>query len=582
MIAGVLGLVEDIRGVPVVVRGSVQLLIGIVTATSLCALFDQPWWTVPLGALMIAAYVNIANFMDGLNGVSGLHGFLAGAVYGWIGISVNLPWLSILGFVVAGAFAAFLPWNLSRPGLFLGDVGSYLLGAGLASLAVASMFAGIPVVTALSPLAIYLADTLFTLGRRAFRGEPILRPHRTHAYQRLTDTGLSHVQASLLVTAFSAATSIIGTLVLIVGLDPVLAATFVILVMFSYLFIPWLRGSRLPRRPLLSLPHVELPPATAARERFRPNRWVVLGASGFVGGALATHLETEGFDVVRGTAPRLLLSPSNAEVFPMDGFTHLGTELESLTQSFKGADVVINAAGLATPDSPANEHLYGANALLPALIARAASDAGVTRVIHLSSAAVQGRRPLLDETLNVMPFSPYSHSKALGELSFLASRKDGIDTEFIVIRATSVQGPGRHTTESFRRVAQSTLASVAAPGTQPTVVSSIQGLVDFIRRVAESTVALGPIMLQPWEGHSVHDVLRAAGGRPRILPRWFCLSILAGVRGVGRVVPEVAGAGRRLEMMWLGQTQVSAYSDAFPPLPSRVLESVLMADEREA
>lgn len=578
--AGVTGLLEDVRGLPIAIRASAQLVIGVGGAVLLGVTLTPPWWFIALGAVLIAAYINIANFMDGLNGISGLYGLVTGVTYGLIGLALGMPWLSTSGFVLAVAFLFFLPWNLSRPGLFLGDVGSYLLGALVASLAVVSAMAGAPTITAMAPLAIYLGDTIVTLVRRGHRGEPILRPHRTHAYQRLTDTGLTHVQASTLVTCFTITTSAVGMLVIWINLHWAIATLLVLIVVSVYLVIPRLRGSKLPMKPLLHLRDAQQPTQGAPREGFRPVRWVVLGASGFVGSALRAQLDAAGYDTVTSAAPRLRLEPTDANEVAASHQSWSDEQFETLVRTFDGADVVVNAAGLATPDAPADADLYGANVLLPALVAQAAASVGVARVIHLSSAAVQGRRAMLDETLSASPFSPYSHSKALGERAFFGRGKATDDTDLIVIRATSVQGRGRRTTESFRRVARSRLASVAAPGTQPTVVSSIDGLVDFIRRVGASTASVGPIMLQPWEGHSVRDVLRAAGGSPRVIPRGLCLVILAGVRAVGRVIPEIAGAGRRLEMMWLGQAQSSAFETSFPAVPEEVLKSVL--EDRES
>src|SRR5690606_29011020 len=91
-----------------------------------------PLWAVIIlviyAVLFISSYINVANFMDGLNGISGFHGVIAGAAFGVVGWLTATPWLLIIGVVLAAGYLGFLPWNLTKPGAFLGDVGSYLLG----------------------------------------------------------------------------------------------------------------------------------------------------------------------------------------------------------------------------------------------------------------------------------------------------------------------------------------------------------------------------------------------------------------------------------------------------------------------
>ena len=58
------------------------------------------------------------------------------------------------------------------------------------------------------------------------------------------------------------------------------------------------------------------------------------------------------------------------------------------------------------------------------------------------------------------------------------------------------------------------------------------------------------------------DVLRLAGGRePRQIPASLCLAIITIGRAAGRLVPEVAGLVRRVELMWFGQAQAASSLD---------------------
>ena len=211
-LALLLGWTEDVHGISITKRAGMQLVIGLGAALSLAIIQEASLLWVPLAGVFVAWYINVANFMDGINGISGCHGLVAGLAYAYMGGVSDLPWMTIGGLAIAGAYTAFLPWNL-RTGhnVFLGDAGSYFLGASLAIIAVGAFYAGIPVLASISPLLVYLADSSMTLVRRMAAGEQWYKPHRTHVYQRLTDVGLGHVSATIMV---SSATAIVWTFVL--------------------------------------------------------------------------------------------------------------------------------------------------------------------------------------------------------------------------------------------------------------------------------------------------------------------------------------------------------------------------------
>ena len=247
-----LGWLEDIRGVSIVRRAGLQLVIGLLVSVSFATVQGTNILLLVLGAIFIAGYINVANFMDGINGISGAHGLVAGLAYALTGWMVNLPWLALAGVAVAGAFAAFLPWNV-RPGknVFLGDAGSYVLGAALGTLAVGAWLADVPFLLAFAPLMTYLADAGTTLFRRFMAGEQWYKPHRTHTYQRLTDVGFSHLGSTAVVTG----TTILVWVLLAFASDlfasgAVLAAVGVVLVALAvlvvYLRMPQLFGGEAP------------------------------------------------------------------------------------------------------------------------------------------------------------------------------------------------------------------------------------------------------------------------------------------------------------------------------------------------
>jgi dTDP-4-dehydrorhamnose reductase len=307
---------------------------------------------------------------------------------------------------------------------------------------------------------------------------------------------------------------------------------------------------------------------------------MVLGASGFVGSACVRELESCGEDVIAAAAPRLDSSASGAADILREAQALAGLTGE-LAAPMQAVDVVVNAAGLATPSGADSPRLTGANALLPSVLRRAAETAGVRRFIHLSSAAVQGHSPVLDETDGYAPFSPYSRSKALGEAALrLAAASGEGRTATTIIRATSVQGPDRPTTLKLVRLARSPLASVAAPGTAPTPVTSLASLTALVHGIGAYEGDIPPVVLQPWEGMTVSSVLEAAGGRrPVQLPAAVCRSLLAAGGLASRAAGNrLQGGLRRVELMWFGQRQVDGWAQrAGLTLPAAISEVLRQA-----
>ncbi|MDJ0323901.1 NAD-dependent epimerase/dehydratase family protein [Cryobacterium sp. PH31-AA6] len=561
---GALGLLEDLRGVRIVVRAGAQMVLGAGATFALVWIFQADLWWVPVGALLFAGYTNAANFMDGINGISSLHGTTVGSIFAIIGLLTDQPWLIGVGLVLAVAFLAFLPWNLARQRMFLGDVGSYLLGGAIGTIVIAAVLNGTPTIAVLAPLGIYLADTTSTLVRRVLRGEEWQQAHRSHTYQKLTDAGLPHLVVAVIVTAATLATGALGLLSLFHSIAVSAAAIVgIILVAVGYLSLPRLLAAKASDNEA-SYEATTVPAALPAPPVGHSSlRWVVIGGTGFIGSSLIEGLRQQGVHAVSVTAPRLRLNPNVTTPEAKARLRENQESIVSLADTLRDFDVVVNAAGLASPDARGGEALFGANALLPAAVLRAAELAQVHRMIHISSAAVQGRREVLDETTATSPFSPYSESKALGESLLLDCFSESGNTEVVIVRATSVQGEGRATTGRLRRLAQSRAASVARPGDRPTVVSSVRGLVEFLASVGCFPTPVPTIVLQPWEGMTTSSVLEIAGGRvPMRLPELFCRALIAVGYAVGAVASPVNGLVRRIELMWLGQDQKAAWAQS--------------------
>lgn len=185
------GLVDDqMRGTPVSVRLVSQALAGLAVAdssflSSISSLFAMP------------AVVNVFNFMDGINGISAATAVLWGTTVALNEPSSEYPELRLIGALTAGAGLGFLPWNLPQAQLFLGDVGSYLIGSLIGSGVIISMRDTKLLRIVCAPLCPYFADASQALILRLSRRESITEAHREHTYQKLVDKGaLTHFRAA--------------------------------------------------------------------------------------------------------------------------------------------------------------------------------------------------------------------------------------------------------------------------------------------------------------------------------------------------------------------------------------------------
>ncbi len=312
------------------------------------------------------------------------------------------------------------------------------------------------------------------------------------------------------------------------------------------------------------------------------SKWKVIGASGFVGSSIVARLNAEGISVDPIEAPRLA-----TRALDVDSIINEADQLEgiidSLAEAFAGAQVVVNAAGLAAPNMQDLPPLVGANALLPAVIAIAAQRTGVRRVIHLSSAAVQGPRLVLDDSEETNPFSAYSFSKALGEEALLDLQDYFLEEhpdcapELCILRATSVQGRGRRTTELFAKMASSPFASVAGAGAGKSPVSSVHALAEFVVMLGTFPGELPTIVLQPWEGATVASASLDAGRRkPHHLPEWLCrAAIKAGYKVSELMNDRFSGSVRKVEVMWFGQGIDDSWARKNNLLPTPRVREVL-------
>jgi UDP-N-acetylmuramyl pentapeptide phosphotransferase/UDP-N-acetylglucosamine-1-phosphate transferase len=190
---------DDLRGLPPLLRLIAQ---AAAVATGLAALpapasADAAWLgstaALPILGIVWLWWVNLYNFMDGIDGIAGCQTAAIGGgllTFTAIGGGTDAS-VALLAAPILGAALGFLLWNWAPARIFLGDVGSVPLGYLTGYLLLGLVVAGAWKIAAILPL-YFFTDATLTLGRRLLRGERVWQPHRQHFYQRAVRRGLGH------------------------------------------------------------------------------------------------------------------------------------------------------------------------------------------------------------------------------------------------------------------------------------------------------------------------------------------------------------------------------------------------------
>ncbi len=144
------------------------------------------WIYFPIGTILLVGLVNAFNFTDGLDGLAAGTAFLSLAGYSvlFFAISSNTDsgherMLVYISLVVAGAVLAFLIPNFKPALIYMGDTGSYFLGAflGITAIAGGLLYYLIPlsIVYGIELLSVVLQVSYFRLtkGKRLFKMSPL-------------------------------------------------------------------------------------------------------------------------------------------------------------------------------------------------------------------------------------------------------------------------------------------------------------------------------------------------------------------------------------------------------------------------
>jgi UDP-N-acetylmuramyl pentapeptide phosphotransferase/UDP-N-acetylglucosamine-1-phosphate transferase len=195
----IIGLIDDYKTLSARVRYLVQLVVAVlitvhfgliplpgVSSLNTPSLILDAAFTV----IGITALINFYNFMDGLDG-------LVASLTALQLILISFYFAQPFYLLLATAIVGFLWWNWSPAKIFMGDVGSTVLGAIIAIALLSNHNHLIQVWSALTVTFPLIGDAIYTIIRRLLRKENIFQAHRSHLYQRLQQSGWSHEQVTI-------------------------------------------------------------------------------------------------------------------------------------------------------------------------------------------------------------------------------------------------------------------------------------------------------------------------------------------------------------------------------------------------
>ena len=214
----VVGVIDDIMDLKPIVKLAGQIVAASIIAASGLLLDDMHnpfgsgyiffgWFAYPLTVFYLAAFTNIINLIDGLDGLaSGITAIAAFTIFIFATITMRID-AALLCAALVGICVGFLRYNFYPASIFMGDSGSLLLGM---SLGVVSLFATarsalfvslfVPIIVAGVPI----IDTAAAIIRRRRAHQPIQKADRGHIHHQLLKEGFSQRKTVLIMWGWTA------------------------------------------------------------------------------------------------------------------------------------------------------------------------------------------------------------------------------------------------------------------------------------------------------------------------------------------------------------------------------------------
>ena len=197
----IISLINDLKQLPAIIRFLSHIL-----ATCILLFFwpymreiyilsslIPPWVENTLIFILILWFINLFNFMDGIDGISGTQCIILGigSMLSMFLIEKESSLILFIAGFLTGSGLAFLFWNWHPAKVFLGDVGSIPMGLISAALMILLCKNNLWF-SAIILCNYYLIDATTTLFKRMLKKKILWEAHNEHFYQIAIQNGKSH------------------------------------------------------------------------------------------------------------------------------------------------------------------------------------------------------------------------------------------------------------------------------------------------------------------------------------------------------------------------------------------------------
>jgi UDP-GlcNAc:undecaprenyl-phosphate GlcNAc-1-phosphate transferase len=201
----IIGVIDDMRGLSAKIRLMGQLiaaLIIIIFAERISFLPNNVWGDageVIITVIWIIGITNALNYLDGIDGLAAGTTAINALFFSSVSFLTNQPFIALASLILMAGCLGFLPHNLKRSKIFLGDAGSTFIGFTLASIAVVGDWASdnvlrltIPILVLGVPIFDMVFTTIMRIKERKIRtlAEWLNYAGKDHFHHRLIDLGL--------------------------------------------------------------------------------------------------------------------------------------------------------------------------------------------------------------------------------------------------------------------------------------------------------------------------------------------------------------------------------------------------------